>query len=132
MTRWHPRLERSWELRSGAVGVFYARMGDASKQSQQALPQGYREGLVTAITVFLGFSLSFVRFWNFENPGEWTWSGVVPACVVAAGCVVQLLALYRSLLLLDDEPTRYTETVRYFFVGVIVVVAGVIFATIVA
>jgi len=105
---------------------------DSAKESKPALPQGYRQGLVTAITVFLGFSLSFVRFWNFENPGEWTWSGVIPACVVSAGIMVQLVALYRSLELLDDEPTRYAVTVRYFFVGIVVVVVGVVVATIVA
>ncbi len=96
------------------------------------LPQGYRQGLVTAITVFLGFSLSFVRFWNFENPGEWTWSGLLPACIVAAGIVVQLMALYRSLEVADDDPTRYAATVRFFFVGIAVVVVGVVIATIVA
>jgi len=29
---------------------------------KSTLPQGYRQGLVTAITVFLGFSLTFMRF----------------------------------------------------------------------
>jgi len=106
--------------------------GDSAKQSNPVLPQGYRQGLVTAITVFLGFSLSFVRFWNFEHQGEWAWSGVIPACIIAAGIVVQLFALYRSLGLLDDEPTRYAATVRYFFVGIVVVVVGVVIATIVA
>src|SRR5262245_32116561 len=99
---------------------------------QKPLPQGYRQGLVTAITVFLGFSLSFVRFWNFETQGQWTWSGVLPACIVAAGILVQLLALYRSLDVRDDELMRYAATVRYFFAGILVVVVVVIFATIVA
>ena len=99
---------------------------------QPALPQGYRQGLVTAITVFLGFSLSFIRFWNFENPGEWTWMGATPAGIVAAGIIVQLVALFRSLELRDDEPTRYTSTVRCFFFGIVVVVVGVVVATIVA
>jgi len=94
------------------------------------LPQGYRQGLVTAITVFLGFSLSFIRFWNLEHPGHWTWTGAIAAFVVAAGIVVQLIALYRSLDLLDDEPTRYATTVRYFFVGIVVVVVGVVVATV--
>jgi hypothetical protein len=96
------------------------------------LPPGYRQGLVTAITVFLGFSLSFVRFWNFENPGEWSWLGAMPAVIVAAGIGVQLVALYRSLELADEEPARYAATVRCFFVGIVVVVVGVVFATIVA
>jgi hypothetical protein len=96
------------------------------------LPQGYRQGLVTAITVFLGFSLSFIRFWNFESAGEWTWTGVVPAGIVAAGIGVQLVALFRSLSLEDDEPVHYARTVRCFFGGVVVVVVGVVVAAFVA
>ena len=34
------------------------------------VPSGYRQGVVTAITVFLGFSLAFLRFWGIENPGS--------------------------------------------------------------
>ena len=106
--------------------------GDAVRESRPTLPQGYREGLVTAITVFLGFSLSFVRFWNFEHAGVWTWSGVVSACIIAAGILVQLVALHRSLELVDDEPRHYAATVRRFFTGIVVVVVGVVIATIVA
>ena len=29
-----------------------------------ALPQGFRAGLITAITVLLGFSLGFLRYWG--------------------------------------------------------------------
>jgi len=45
---------------------------------------------------------------------------------------VQLFALWRSLELRDDEPDRYTSTVRVFFGGVAIVVLGVIAAIIVA
>ena len=30
------------------------------------LPQGYRQGIITAITVLLGFSLAFFRFWALK------------------------------------------------------------------
>jgi uncharacterized membrane protein len=61
------------------------------------LPVGFRQGIVTAITVLLGFSLSFLRFWSFETHGEWTWRGVVPAGLLAAGIFVQLVALHHAL-----------------------------------
>jgi drug/metabolite transporter superfamily protein YnfA len=96
-----------------------------------ALPQGYREGLVTAISVFLGFSLYFARWWNLEHPDEWTWQGVVPACIVGAGIVVQLIALYRSLDVRDENEARYRRTVQYFFSGVLIVLVGVVIVTIV-
>jgi hypothetical protein len=96
------------------------------------VPQGYRTGLVTAITVFLGFSLYFARFWNFEHSGEWTWTGIVSAGIVGVGIVVQLVALFRSLDLRDQVESRYKATVRCFFAGIIIVLMGVIVATIVA
>ena len=44
---------------------------DAAPQprARVPLPPGYREGIITAITVIIGFSLSFVRYWAFEAPG---------------------------------------------------------------
>jgi hypothetical protein len=95
------------------------------------LPQGYRQGVVTAITVFLGFSLSFIRFWNFEGDGRWTWIEVLPALIVGAGTAVLLVALHRALQVEDDQREHYSSTVRYFFYGIGVVVVGVIVATIV-
>ena len=60
------------------------------------------------------------------------WVGAMCAGIVAGDIIVQLIALFRSLGLQDDEPTRYASTVRCFLAGVVVVVAGVIIATIVA
>lgn len=94
------------------------------------LPDGYRAALVTAITVFLGFSLYFLRFWGLENPGQWTLRGFLAACVLVLGIVFQLIALYRALNVQDNHCERYARTVRCFFVGVSIVVGGLI-ATIV-
>ena len=105
---------------------------DVNKTAKPSVPQAYRQGLVTAITVFLGFSLSFMRFWSFENPGDWSWQGILSACILAAGIGVQLFALFRSLDLRDDEESRYKATVRYFFWGIMIVVVGVIVAIVVA
>jgi hypothetical protein len=44
---------------------------DASPEPK-VVPTGYRQGIITAITVLLGFSLAFWRFWGFESPGNWT------------------------------------------------------------
>jgi hypothetical protein len=97
-----------------------------------ALPQGYRQGFITAITVFLGFSLSFLRFWSLERPGEWTLKGILCACIIAVGIFVQLIALFRALGVRDDQSVRYAATVRYFFLGVVIVVIGVVATIIVA
>ena len=42
---------------------------------RRPLPNGYRQGIITAITVLLGFSLLFLRFWSFEAPGRWALTG---------------------------------------------------------
>ena len=39
------------------------------EREHRSLPQGYRQGIITAITVLLGFSLALFRFWGFEAPG---------------------------------------------------------------
>jgi ABC-type Fe3+-siderophore transport system permease subunit len=97
-----------------------------SKPPTSPLPQGYRQGLVTAITVFLGFSLSFMRFWGIESPGHWTWESVLCAGLFGVGILVELWALFRSLELRDDDAVRYTATARWFFGGAIIVIVGVI------
>jgi hypothetical protein len=94
------------------------------------LPPGYREGFLTAITVLLGFSLAFVRFWGLETPGAWTAIQIISALVIVAGTALQFLALFRSLRLADDEPAHYRVTVRVFLAGVIVVMLGVFIAII--
>jgi hypothetical protein len=107
-------------------------MADSDETMPGNVPSGYRTGLVTAITVFLGFSLYFARFWNLEHSGEWTWIGIVPACIVGIGIVALLLALFRSLDLRDQLEPHYKGTVRCFFAGIVIVLMGVIIATIVA
>ena len=96
------------------------------------VPKGYREGIVTAITVFLGFSLTFITFWALEKPGNWTAAGTVPALLFGAGILVQLAALYRALDVRDDEPARYRKTVKTFFVGAIIVVVGLVTSVLVS
>jgi hypothetical protein len=41
------------------------------------LPTGYRQGIIPSITVILGFSLGFLRFWDFEAEGKWQWGSVL-------------------------------------------------------
>jgi 4-amino-4-deoxy-L-arabinose transferase-like glycosyltransferase len=112
-----------------------ARMGQGPETvgppTSEGLPPGYREGFLTAITVILGFSLALVRFWGLESSGPWTTAEVVSAAVVVIGTGFQLLALFRSLRVEDDNRREYARTVRYFLVGVLIVMLGV-FASIVA
>ena len=75
----------------------------------RAVPDGYRQGLITAITVLLGFSLSFLRFWGFEAPGQWTLRSVISTGTTMAAIVLQLIALFRSLRLEDQDRNRISK-----------------------
>lgn len=83
------------------------------------LPVGYRQGIITAITVVLGFSLLFLRYWGFELPGPWTHASVVAAVLLILSILVQFVALWRSLLLQDDEASEYNKTLRWFFFAIV-------------
>ncbi len=90
------------------------------------LPAGYRQGVVTAISVILGFSLYFLRFWSIEAPGDWTWiseAAAVPI-VVSTGCLS--VALWRSLQVEDDDEPVYRKTLKWFLAGILFSVLGVL------
>lgn len=59
-----------------------------SERQHRPRPQGYRQGLITAITVLLGFSLVFFRFWGFEASGERAPRSIIPAGTLAPSAVV--------------------------------------------
>jgi hypothetical protein len=91
-----------------------------------ALPTGYRQGIITAITVVLGFSLVFLRFWGFEAPGSWDAWSAVSGTVMGISILGQLVTLWRSLRIEDDEPAEYRKTLRWFFGSTLVLLVGVI------
>jgi len=89
------------------------------------VPDGYRQGLLTAETLFLVFSLAFLRFWTLEAPGEWTPISVLAAAILGISVLFQLFALFRSLDVRDNEEDHYAVTIRLFFLSVITLILGV-------
>jgi hypothetical protein len=98
------------------------------ERQRRPLPQGYRQGLITAITVLLGFSLGFFRFWGFESPGKWTLKSVIPATTLAVAVVFQIIALFRSLDVADDDEQEYRKTVKWFIASAVILLAGMLLA----
>jgi hypothetical protein len=80
----------------------------------RGLPVGYRQGVISAITVVLGFSLVFLRFWGFELEGEWHPTAIVSAFLMGLSVLGQLVTLWRSLQIEDDQPAVYRKTLRWF------------------
>ena len=97
----------------------------------QSLPVGFRQGIITAITVLLGFSLALFQFWSFEASGHWTWPSIFAAGAMVLAVVMQIVALVRSLRLQDDDPREYRTTVSWLTASTIVMLVGMLFATIV-
>jgi hypothetical protein len=96
--------------------------------SGKPLPAGYREGVITAITVFIGFSLAFLRYWAFEAPGDWTVRSLVALVVMLIPIFAQINALYRALRIEDDDQATYNVTIKWFLWSVL----GMLFAVCVA
>ncbi|ALM84177.1 hypothetical protein [Bordetella sp. N] len=88
------------------------------------LPQGFRAGLITAITVLLGFSLGFLRYWGLDEPGEWSALSVMPGVALFLATLLQILTLYRALRLEDEAEDEYRKTVRWFIASALVLLLG--------
>jgi hypothetical protein len=94
------------------------------------LPVGYRQGIITAITVVLGFTLAFLRFWGFEAKGSWTYHSFTAAMGLTLALVLQIVALFRSLRVEDEDVPVYRVTVRVFVASVVVLVASLVSAAV--
>ena len=108
---------------------------DQRSQTQSArapLPVGYRQGVISAITVLLGFSLLFLRYWSFEAPGEWSLAAVISTVLLAIAILLELVALWRSLQLEDDEPSEYRKTLRWFLASAVLLLISIFFAALIA
>jgi hypothetical protein len=93
----------------------------------ERIPDGYRQAITTAITVSLGFSLTFLRtFWAREAPSGWSPTEIIDESFIGIGLIIQVITLFRALGISDNEPRRYRHTARLFLTGVVVVAVGVV------
>ncbi len=99
---------------------------------RKPLPVGYRQGIISAITVLLGFSLLFLRYWSFEAPGEWTVASTLAALLLALAILLELVALWRSLRIEDDDESEYRKTLRWFVVSIGALMASLLLAALTA
>jgi len=98
------------------------------QEREPCLPAGYRCGVITAITVILGFSLLFFRSWVFELPGEWTPSSVAAATLLLIATVLELIALWRSLQPEDELLREYRKTLRWFVASTALLLISLVIA----
>lgn len=100
----------------------------SSDEHSPGIPSGYRSGIITAITVMLGFSLLFLRSWVFELPGEWTVTSVVAAVLLLIAIILELTALWRSLQPEDEISHEYRLTLRWFLASIALLLISLITA----
>jgi hypothetical protein len=104
-----------------------AETGEVTRLSSERIDATFRNGSLTAISVIVGFSLSFLNRWAAE-PGPWEISDLAAVAAIVVGIVLQVSSLasllsVRSLLL-----GNYVRAVRLFLIGLAVVSIGVALA----
>jgi hypothetical protein len=77
-----------------------SRPASNPERPHRPVPEGYRQGIITAITVLLGFTLAFFRFWGFEASGEWTLRSIIAAATLVVAVLLQIVALVPSAAVL--------------------------------
>lgn len=95
---------------------------------QTSIPSGFRAGVITAITVVLGFSFLFLRSWTFELPGEWDVSSVIAGILLLLAIVLELVALWRALQPKDELVVEYRLTLRWFLASIVVLLVSLVIA----
>ena len=96
--------------------------------AREKVPTGYRQGVLAAIAVILGFSLSFLRYWGFEAEGDWTVISIISVLVLILGIGLMIMTLWRSLQVEDDYVDVYQTTLRWFLRSILVVFLSLIIA----
>ena len=96
------------------------------ERPRMPLPAGYRQAIVSAITVLLGFSLLFLRFFNFELSGPWSFMSGCTALLLTLAIILQMVALWRSLRVKDDDEAEYGITLRWFLASVILLLLSLL------
>lgn len=103
-------------------------MNDQLKAPEQARIQPeFRNGSLTAISVLVGFSLSFLARWA-GTPGKWYALDVTAVALIVAGSALQIFALGSMLFLSSMVVANYERAVRIFLVGLGIVAIGIAIA----
>ena len=94
---------------------------------EPAIEATFRNGTLTAISVVLGFSLSFLNRWA-GLPGRWDGGDLVAVAAISAGIAFQIAAVASMLSVRSLALKRYDRSVRLFLAGLALVALGVAIA----
>ena len=100
---------------------------NAPRTAKDTIDATFRNGSMTAISVIVGFSLSFLTRWA-GLPGLWNVSDLVGLTAIVFGIAFQIAALANLLLVKSLLLRNYNRAVRVFLIGLGLVATGVGFA----
>ena len=90
----------------------------------ETIDANFRGGSLTAISVVVGFSLSFLTRWA-ALPGPWLADDLVALSAIILGIAFQIIALARMLSIQSLLLRNYNRAVRLFLIGLASVASGV-------
>ena len=90
----------------------------------ETIDANFRGGSLTAISVLVGFSLSFLTRWA-GLPGPWLTADLVALLAIILGIAFQIIALARMLSIQSLLLRNYNRAVRLFLIGLASVASGV-------
>ena len=100
---------------------------NALRAEGEAIDATFRNGSLTAISVVVGFSLSFLTRWAGLS-GPWLTVDLVALPAIVLGIVVQITALARLLSIQSLLLRNYNRAVSLFLLGLGFVASGVALA----
>ena len=84
----------------------------------------FRNGSLTAISVLVGFSLSFLSHWA-GTPGQWHVADLIAVTLIVIGIGLQIWALSSMLFISSLIAEKYMRAVRLFLAGLAIVALGI-------
>jgi hypothetical protein len=88
----------------------------APDSAPACIPPEFRNGSLTAISVLVGFSLSFLSRWA-GTPGHWHAPDLLAVALIVVGSALQIWALGSMLFVSSLEAANYRRAIRIFLTG---------------
>src|SRR5215475_8315767 len=104
-------------------------MSDAVKPPDppERITELFRNGSLTAISVIVGFSLSFLSRWA-GTPGKWHNADLFAVALIVLGSAAQIWSLGAMLFVSSMVMANYRAAIRIFLIGLALVAVGVALA----
>jgi hypothetical protein len=97
---------------------------EKSKNLEDEVPSPIRTGMITSISLFLGFALVVLRVWG-HGPGDWEFFDLFVIIPIGFGIILFLLALFLALNPKYLTVKCFRVSMYLFFLGVFAVLIGV-------